>query len=171
MLASACDAGFALFCWGCLLRWILVAFPMMRAASVVVMLIMAAATTLPPPKYNTVITKALPEIPTRHENKKTSLHTRIVAQTLQYGALGASFGHPYRKKIAFGGTLGPPNRQSLSLRTILSAQGPQNEIFGFLFGDQKALWDPFGGPKVSTWSLFGPLWRYTWPHGSRKKHP
>ena len=43
-----------------------------------------------------------------HKHKqKTHWNTQIVAQTLQNGGLGASFGHPYRKNKAFGDTLGP----------------------------------------------------------------
>ena len=62
-----------------------------------------------------------------------------MAQTVQNGGLVASFGHPYRKKEAFGDTLGPQNRQGVPLGTILNAQGPHNEIFGVLLGAKGAL--------------------------------
>ena len=83
-----------------------------------------------------------------------------MAQTVQNGGLVASFGHPYRKKEALGDTLGPQNRQGGPLGTILSAQGPHNEIFGLVLGAKGALWHPFGGPKASKWSPFGPLLGY-----------
>ena len=100
---------------------------------------------------------------TSHKHiQKTHWNTQIVAQILQKGSLGASFGHPYCKNEAFGDTLAPQNRQSGPLGTILSVQSPHNEIFGLLLGAKGALWDPFGGPKASKWSLFGPLLGYNW---------
>ena len=86
--------------------------------------------------------------------KKTQWNTEIVAQIRQNNSLGANFGHPYRTNKALGDTLGPQKRQSGPLGTILNAQGPHNEIFGLLLGVKGALWDPFGGPKASKWSLF-----------------
>ena len=67
----------------------------------------------------------------------------------------ASFGHPYRKKEPFGDTLGPQNRQGGPLGTILSAQGPHNEICGVLFGAKGALCHPSGKPEASKWNPFG----------------
>ena len=91
--------------------------------------------------------------------QKTLSNTQIVAQTLQNGGLGASFGHPYCKNEAFGDTLGPQNRQSGPLGTILSAQGPHNEIFGLLLGAKRGSLGSFleaKGLKMEPfWTTFG----------------
>ena len=92
--------------------------------------------------------------------QKACSSTQIVAYTIQNGGLVASFGPPYRKKEAFGDTFGPKNRQGVPLSTILSAQGPHNNICGVLWDAKGALWHSFGRPKASKWSSFCPLLRH-----------
>ena len=148
MLASAgniCVAAVVGFCWWCL--------------DLLLMLVLGGCSD------NIAVPKNNENCKSRNitqTHSKTHGNTQSLAQTLQNGGLGASFRHPYDKNEAFWYTLGPQNRQSGPLGTILSAQGPHNEIFGLLLGAKGALWEPFWGPKASKWSLFGTLLEYKW---------
>ena len=170
MLTSACDAGSPGLCRWCLLRWIVIAFPMLITVSGFAT--DACASTAGDASYgcsdnmaqkskiNISITSTL-----QTQSNKHHWNTQIVAQTLQTWTFGASFGNPYHTNEALGDTLGPQKRQSGTLGTILSAQGFTMRSLG----SQRGSLGSFGKLKASKWSLVGLLLGYKWAHGGYKK--
>ena len=94
-----------------------------------------------------------------------------MAQTVQNGGLGASFGHPKRVNEASGDTLGPQNREGGLWGIILSAQGPHNEIFGLVLGVKWGSLASFWGQRPQNGALLDHFWGTKGPMVATKSTP